>query len=337
MNYTRRSVLRNAARISIGLAASSSLPLLSGCHHGWGPGHPATFSPGIRIFFIGAWIFCTDPLGDQLLAVTVDMASMKHTFPYGVWPGDEGINQNESLQANPSCGSPTQRNAYPVTISNFKSNYQCGGAVFSDACDNFRFNYFQNEGGKLSILFNTPGIRVVSFPFPTRMITANTFLNSNVTNRSGAHYFHVKGGATTSNVSDYVASAHIFEYENASTLTFNDAVMIEQGSKRYRSDFHFHTVPPKGTQQSHSQDMLRNLLSSISPLEPGKFDLNLPDQDASPSAGAYVPNCVDASELTLPRGSEDASKGTHIPFHADLASCAAPGLGINDPPPPSKS
>ncbi len=111
MNYSRRNFLRDVTRVSVGLAAGSSEPFLTGCERKtWGPENPACFKPGIRIFFIGAWLFCKDCIVNPgLLAIAQDMPRLGHSFPYGIWPGSQGINNNPSLGENPTCGSDVGR------------------------------------------------------------------------------------------------------------------------------------------------------------------------------------------------------------------------------------
>lgn len=329
--------------MSLGLAASSSLPFLTGCHRGWGAGHPATFNPGIRIFFIGAWIFCADPLGGGMLAVAVDMPCLKHTFPYGVWPGPEGINQNESLQEIPTCNSHDDRNAYPLTLPGFQPPYSSVSEFFASACP-ASFNYFENAKGDMHIDFTHRGIRVISFPLATSMITADITPGCVINNNDDTHQFHKypSGAArckysyqvptvrtpSNSNCSYEIATAHIFEYDGAHALTFKDKAMIEQDSKGHRADFHFHTVPPAYAPPGHTSEMFFNLISTIPALKGADFSLS--GMKYRPVAGPCVPDCVDASELTLPPGAvAEPPPGYHFPQHGSLASCAAPGFGYN--------
>ena len=268
MNYTRRQILRDTARVSAGLATSSSLPFLTGCEQKWGPKNPSCFKPGIRIFFIGAWLFCKDPMSDtSMLAVTRDMECMSHTFPYGVWPGREGISGSASLAENPVCSGITsadiKRYAYPVTVPKFVSSFQKVKDLFASSSNECSFLYFENALGDLQIDFTKPGIRVISLPIPARIITADFPPNSTLANRDDKHPIHCPNGRSTTSISNLAASAHIFDYEGASLLTFNGDPVISQGSSNHKSNFHFHTVPPGYAPHDHAALMFKNLTQSF--------------------------------------------------------------------------
>lgn len=323
MNYSRRKFLRHVTRASVGLAAGSSLPFLTGCERkAWGSKNPACFQPGIRIFFIGAWIFCKDSILDPgLLAITQDMPSLGHSFPYGVWPGSQGIDNNPSLGENRTSGADVARNAYPVELPKFKSPYNSVKDLFAGGCSK-SFQHFENVNGDLKPIFSTPGIRVISLPLPTRIIAADFLRGSSVTNIDLNHKIKSKDG------SGLFASAHIFEYEGAFLLNFKGQPMVVHGTNNITSNFHFHTVPPGTAPPDHASSMFKNLISVIGPLDPGNFILKVPNPNRLPEAGKFIPKCVEPEELTLPPKVE-RTEGNRYLVHHTTASCAAASVSIS--------
>ena len=272
-----------------------------------------------------------------MLAVTADMPCIRHTFPYGVWPGQKGINHNPSLAADPTCNKDQERNAYPVVVKGCQHKHSSAKDLFSDACcdsgDKSNFNYFDNPNNDMTIDFTRVGIRVISFPFPTRMIIADVCSSTFINNTDHNHLFHRKTGDTDTGAHSYpVASAHIFEYDGATRLSFDDELMIDHGATGHRRDFHFHTVPPPYMRTAHSAKMLKNLVSLINPLDPDCFDLSFPGIVDFPSRGSYVPKCVDAFELSLGQASRDTSNSLQSEFSGNLASCARSTFGYADNP-----
>ena len=88
MKYTRRRFLHDGGRAALVMSASSSLPFVTGCCHKPNPDpmcvgdNRQAFCLGVRVFFIGAWLFFKRPRREGILAITRDMPSMPHTFPY---------------------------------------------------------------------------------------------------------------------------------------------------------------------------------------------------------------------------------------------------------------
>jgi hypothetical protein len=326
MDYSRRNFVRDVTRVSVGLAAGSSLPFLTGCERKiWGSKNPACFQPGIRIFFIGAWLFCKDSIVDPgLLAIAQDMPGLGHSFPYGIWPGPQGMDNNPSLGENPTSGIHVARNAYPVSLLSFQSPYKSVKALFAGGCTKY-FQYFENVNGDLTPTFNKPGIRVISFPLPTRVIAADLLRGSYVSDKDQNHKIKSTDNSGT------FATAHIFEYEGASLLTFNGQPMVAHGTRDSLSNFHFHTVPPPYAPPDHASRMFKNLISVIAPLNTDDFSLTVPDPDRPPEAGEFIPNCVEPEELTLPPNAkkEERTEGYHFPFHHTTASCAAASVSIS--------
>ena len=108
MPYTRRKLLRDSALASLVGAAGSPLTLLADStrrpkREYWRTNSP-TFNSGIRVFFIGGWFFTPDKqTPGNVLAITLDMANIPHTFPHGAWPDDDSFNANDSIGPNPSA------------------------------------------------------------------------------------------------------------------------------------------------------------------------------------------------------------------------------------------
>jgi len=347
MNYTRRRVLRDAARVSFGLAASSSLPFLTTSRL-WGSPTPGHFKPGIRIFFIGAWIFCKDPIatadgGEGMLAVTANFPDVCHRFPYGVWRGHRDFDLNPSLSANPTCPPSQTRNAHSVVIPKYTKNRKCSRDLFCDACqdatnnNNFNFFGYSDKKHEMCIDFTRNDIRVISLPIPTRMIVGDFVEKSYINNNDKTHPFHHRySGDTGDDDHSYaVAAAHIFEYDDAAKLQFDDGLVIDHGSRCSHGDFHFHTVPVGHVCEDHTEKMLKNLISLISPLDSGCFSLYRTAQPSGalvpPVRGPFVPKSVDSSELALPLKREHATLDPDCGRIGKLASCAV-SFGVSGPP-----
>jgi hypothetical protein len=330
MTYTRRMVLREAARLSLGAAASTTLPFLTGCNQKPRPDpnciapDMSTFCLGIRVFFIGGWLFCKDPIGKGMLAITHDMfcQGKSHTFPYGVWQNDGNFdNSAPKLSPNPTAAG-SQRNAYTVTLPGFKNCFESVTDLFSDAGTRCQMSYIGNPKQDLKPDFRFPLIRVVSMPFPTRLITAGFSPSSYVNDTDQGHWIHSPGGAHATK-SGEVAATHIFEYMGASSLNFNGQQVIAAPSTDYNGDFHFHTVPPIGLDQTdptHPQEMFA-LLMSIIGLDSKQIKLVMPYPAAKPKRGRNVPKCVQDLELEIIY--ENGLLG-------NTASCAAGGHAIGE-------
>jgi len=340
MNYTRRRVLRNAARVSLGLAASSSLAFLNSPPALGAVPNPSQFNFGIRIFFIGAWIFCSDPAGGGMLAVTADFPTPVHDFPYGVWP-----KLTKSLA--PNCSTCMPSTPYPITLPGFTSPHSSITDLFVNGCST-NFNYFDNSANDLSIDRTNKQIRMISLPFPTFMVTADTYTSSYITNADVNHSFHGFSGSGGNVNSNVISTAHILEYDGASALEFNGTRRISAPHPDSRANFHFHTVPPETTPDAmHSLRMFRNLISLIPKLSPDNFTPNFVDTNLQ--TGSNVPANVGSDELAFPRniilngteakeamvpGKQNAKKpnGKPVLLRGTLASCALSGFGVNNPP-----
>jgi hypothetical protein len=325
-SYTRRMVLRDAARWSLAATASSALPFLTGCPRKPKPDpncigdNRKAFCPGIRVFFIGAWLFCKDPVTTGMLALTRDMSDpkMSHRFPYGVWQGNAGFDQNpDQLCPNPSApGSP--RNAYPVTLPGFDNGFESIDDLFADAVRSCSMSYISNPNRDINPDFTSANIRVISIPFPTRLITAGFAPSSCITSSDENHPIHSPTSSTDTK-SGEVAATYIFEYMGANSLAFNGQQRIASPSTDFPANFHFHTVPPIGSTNAdpnHPVKMFANLMSLVG-LD--KVKLLMPYPHVKPKAGNHRPDCVNELELDIPF--ESVRVG-------DTASCAGGGHGI---------
>ncbi|MEI9980898.1 MAG: hypothetical protein WDN23_18215 [Edaphobacter sp.] len=311
------------------LTAGSSLPFLTGCHRKPKPDpmcigdNRPTFCPGVRVFFIGAWLFLNDPVGKGILAITRNMPSMRHTFPYGVWPGDGGGFDGTAphLHANPSApGVP--RNAYPVTLPGFNNGFGSINDLCKDAGSNCSMSYISNPKRDLIPDFTSAHIRVVSVPFPTRLITAGFIKDAYVSDSDENHPIHSPTSSKDTK-SGALATTHVFEYMGASALTFNGEQKIKSGSTGYQSDFHFHTVPPPDpdkTNPNHASEMFANLIS-LTGLDQTKVTLVMPHPYAKPDRGFHVPASVTNLQLEIPHDET---------LIGDTASCAGGGHAIGD-------
>lgn len=328
MPFTRRRILRDAVCVSAA-AAASSFPLFAADHGGHKPNYlppswntannPSQFQSGIRVFFIGAWLFFGELDGTGILAATRDMAGMSHTFPYGVWSSGLG----NSLGENPSASQT--RNAYPITLPGFKSSYQSAQQLFNNCASNDSFNYIEANNNDLSLNYALPQIRVISLPYPSRIFPVDIIMGATVDDKDSHSW-----------ISNLFAAGHVFEYwasDGASTLSFNLEQQITQPSTASDANFHIHTVPPKGAPNGHTQMMFSNLMTVVSGLDGTKFSLTL-DQNATEYGGPYIPANVAANELGMqgrpPAKASAATFRTFIqhPFMGDTAGCASVGGGI---------
>lgn len=320
MLYTRRNVLRDASRLCAGaLASSTLLPLLPAESTGIWP-------MGIRIFFVGTWLFCKDPqnTNSKVLAITVD-ASMGHTFPYGAWVAGGIDNNGTSLPANPAAAGAA-RNSYDVAVMGTSQPAKSLAGLFAAATANCNFNYIPND---LPLTFTSGDIRVISVPFPTRLLVVGT----------------LQGGIITSDQQNYpllgtglAGMAHVFDYQGASSLAFMGKTT--NASQDSSANFHFHTVPPGCVY--HGTEMFAALIKDVLG---GNYTIQLSgvDPDLPPVLGGCVPNGFDPAELDYPGQTDpcfqqkkqqtaEARSKTEPQHETALthttASCAGAGLGV---------
>jgi hypothetical protein len=199
MPYTRRDLIRDAALISA-TGAVAGAPSILGCH----AAPPKPKFSGVRVFFCGSWIFCSDG-ACGMYAIARDMFNSNgcstHIFPFGRWqnttvPFDHGM---PHLLQNPAKSDGTA-DPYVLTvapavahpISTATGSPSPVESIFQQAQMEVRFAYLNNSydaKGKCPIKINTSvstysgkasGIRVIALPIPKRirargLVTRATF------------------------------------------------------------------------------------------------------------------------------------------------------------------
>jgi hypothetical protein len=346
MPVTRRSVLRDAALLSLaGATGASPLSLLGQCAVPDSGARPADFkSAGIRIFFCGAWLFGADPANPntRMLAATLDMPDSKgnpgHHFPQGVWAPSGCFDTDTQLTPISANGNKNHQ----ITLSNATSSYTKVDDLFADTLCGNPFTYVLSPGKKFGI---NPGLdktaRAISMPFPTNIIPAAFIVNSSIQDPKG----HLKSGPSNPRVPG-LATAHIFEYDGATALTLVDGGGNQVGSATQNQNYHFHTVPIMDAGADHPPAMFQTLLTLVSGFTPS--DLTLP-QNYYPAfqSGPDTPMTVSDVELelepqfgcTYPSGSSASQKKAAkmatpppriTPNNQTLASCASGGGGVGN-------
>jgi hypothetical protein len=321
MNYTRRSVLRSTALIGLGGAAGyGPLSLLAGCKQKQVAPMAANFNDGVRIFFEGTWLFCADDASPttRMRAAAVDMLSLPHIFPYGVWSKSWVDANLPSLSQNPAPIGSSTVSPYPVTVSGTAAPAPDVDTLFGNTQAATPFGYIPgtHNGQRLSVDWARIGLRVISMPLPTSIIAAGFRGGTSVADQKS--YFK-KGPVTATSG---VPTTHIFVYDGASNLTFqppNASIQTMNHGTGPQADYHFHTVPSFEPGFDHSPCMFENLMSLLLTMDRTGLTIQTtqPD-DVIPGPG--VPGCVDHWELEIPEGTR-----THT-----TASCAAPGAGLGN-------
>lgn len=327
MPYSRRSVLRDAALMSIAGITGTS-PILMGCNE------HKRFADGIRVFFAGAWLFCADPYNPNLMrAVSVNPAEMcppvtdmNHIFPFGVWIEEQSWDKKQpSLPANAPSSGGANLMPYSVSIVGTRKPACNVDQLFGSASASSQFTYIVNTGRVHSIDWTQCGMRVISVPLPTRIIPAAFRTSTKVCDPSGR--LHPCGNSNDRGV----ATTHIFEYEGASSLTFippyaTGAQTMPHGTD-YKSDYHFHTVPDKAPTEGHDKIMFGHLMNLLKgntcadlKLKPGPL---CPPETVA--RGAAVPSSISSPELEMALATRKEC-GLLI----DLASCGSSGVGLGD-------
>jgi len=308
---SRRELLKNVSYLGVGSLVTRTMPALGAC----GP-NPQGFQNGIRLFFIGSWLFLDDPKnpGKSLLAVTRNLPLVSHSFPCGVWPDAGGINGKPSLKANPS--NATADGAYPVSVGGKTNSSPSVKKLFEDAAQHYGFVYVTNPNLDLKFTFTSKYLRIIRIQqLPTRIVTADIISGSSIDTQNGSYPASSVGP---------LSAAHILDYENGSSLSFNGQQEIASGSQLHNADYHFHTVPPSGALQGHGARMLKSLLGSVTGLKSAA--IVIPDTD--PDRGPYVPCSVDQSELATSSRRHHQSEGAQHGLINNTASCAGGGVGV---------
>jgi len=333
MPYTRRDLIRDAALISV-TAAVAAAPSAFGKNkkrkvaYPASPPNPANFNPGVRIFFVGSWLFCAGPQNTNLMWAVgrnfnFSAQKKQHIFPYGAWPKTGGIDDNSTSLPSNDTDSP-----YSVSVTNYRQNHKDVDDLFG-ATRAEGFTYFPNTDGDMRFNKMAQYLRIISVPIPTQIIAA-AFLDE-----AYISYNDNVAITTPSEDDDFgIPTAHIFDYQGPQAqLNFQpppgslinyltdtpSSINLHSGTD-YASNLHFHTVlgPKLKDWSSHPQEMFTNLLNIV-PSKSAKFgsgDLTLSTPSTNLYPGDYVPITVDPSELeTLIRS-------------MDLAGCAGGSFGV---------
>ena len=346
MPYTRRDLIRDAALISAtGLVAGT--PTILGCHSK--PPKPP-FS-GVRVFFCGSWIFCSDGVSG-MYAIARDMFDSNgcstHIFPFGRWqsttvPFDHGMPhlvQNPAKSDGTSIPYALSINppvAHPVSTA--MGSPSPVEYIFQQSQMEVRFAYLNNSydaKGKCPIKINTSstysgkasGIRIIALPIPKRIRARGLVTRATFSDNTGNNLLNQPCVDHTSSKMDGIATTHIFDYDGASSLTFKtDSVTDNVYATEACIDYHFHTVPPKGM-GDHANPMFQNLLelltcngSSVA----GKLCVNNP----CPITIQPGPDLPDGGAAELDYDPAAAPCPSYEgPRLGNLASCSGPGFGI---------
>jgi hypothetical protein len=324
MPYTRRSVLRDAALLSLaGATGASPLSLLGQCTTSVPAPRPAAFkSDGIRVFFCGAWLFAADPANPntRMLAVALDMcpaASPCHKFPHGVWTPDSCFDAGTEL----SPISANKNKNHQITITNSTTLYSKVDDLFNAALCNNPFTYLPNPAQTYTINTGLDTVRAISLPFPTNIIPAAFVVNSVIDDP----YRLLKHRPRKPRLAG-VATAHIFEYDGGDSLTLVDGSGTQVGTAAKSKNYHFHTVPVKATDVDHAPAMFQNLLTLITGFTPTDLTL-LRNYYPAFHAGPDTPTTIVDEELELKAQSVSVCPGVR---NQTLASCASGGGGVGN-------
>jgi len=336
MPYTRRDLIRDAALISATGAVACS-PLATLPQSKMKKTQTASYN-GVRIFFCGSWIFCSDGKSG-MYAIARDMLNSNglssHMFPFGRYQANQSVAFDRAmpqLLPNPTDGS------------NFPSPYSVQLAGYTQASSttvaslfmqpSVPISYFGNtdSSNKLTLNLYQLGVIVISLPLPSRL-------------RPDAHLVEAslmgaKTSLLTKSNTTGLPTAHIFEYDNATGLTFTAGSVsdsIHTGSLDPDASlihFHFHTVPKSPVNMGdHGPDMFQNLLQLLrlngKPIDPHTLYLNDPCSSDIKSGWDGIKPGFTAPELDYSYAlCQDSSKQGDMLISYNLASCSGSGFGI---------
>ena len=343
MSYTRRSILRDAALVSI--AGASGVPMFGECQAPSPSPRPSGFSnDGIRIFFCGAWLFSADKSAPdtRILATTLDLCPSTgpacHRFPHGVW------SENACFDAIDTQLSPIKAagfNSHEATVSGATTKYKHIDELFGDMLCANPLTYVSNPGQKYSVHTGLDTVRAISLPFPTSIIPAAFIVNSSIEDPNG----RLQSGPSNPRVAG-LATVHIFVYDGATLFSLSDGGGTQVGSATKSQNYHFHTVPVKAADVYHPPMMFRALLGMIDGFNPA--DLTLPlNYYPAIQGGPDTPITVSDQELELETqfacispANGDARKRTNAGSkkslsqrymtNRTLASCASHGIVLGN-------
>jgi len=330
MSYTRRSVLRDAALLSLaGATGASPLSLVGQCIPPAPASRPSFFDAGIRIFFSGAWLFGADLHNPgNMLAVTQDMictTSPCHKFTYGVWPTSGSVDNGPSL-------APIGKNGnYKITIDTVANPSKKVDALFAATLASNPFVYLKNDD--LALKINTdstkhPTVRAVSVPFPTAIIPAALITNASIQGTGGGRR---QPSPCTPRVPGFSVS-HVFVYDGAGLLNLFNGAGDQLDSAIQNQDYHFHTIPLQPTDINHAPLMFANLLSLLDNFDTTTLALQ-PNTCPQYDPGPDTPTSLGFPELGLslqPPACATTQPGTIHPNDMYIASCASGGGGVGN-------
>ena len=334
MSYSRRKLLRDGAVSCLASAVSTSIPLI-GCkpesQRRQSQGTPpvsridTAFSQGIRVFFIGAWLFTPDPdnPSGRILALTLDLDIPMHGFPFG--PYKANFNKGKDLNAT---GTSSKYNVLIDTTSAATVT-----SLFRTAAEDQTFMWIPGLKIKQDKDLATVSkyLRKISVPLPNRIVTADFLEGSDVSAQAGLLHRAVPSipGAP---------SAFIFDYQNATTLATDFGAPPLTAGITSDSDFHFRVVPKwdeKCPDYNHAAKMFNYLVSNLVEFN-GAQPPTLDVQNAgNVKPGSNIPKGVTDDELdiaVLPQGCNPYPPGTVQGKSLKTASCAGGGGGIGSAP-----
>lgn len=311
MSINRRDLLRTAAAATVAHAAHS-IPMLNAIALPTPPPRMAKFNVGVRIFFEGAWLFLPGPTNSNTMrAVTLDMpAPAAHHFPFGVW--NTNWDDGKMPQLPPYSGSiPT------VTFKTPGALPKDLGTLYANAQKDSPFYYIPNPDPQnpYKLNWNAQGLRVISIPIPTQIVPASFRTNAYI--QDTGNHLHQAANPWAING---VPTTHIFDYQNADSLTFSldPSTMSAPVRKTQDStaDYHFHTAPQKTDTTEHGPMMLSMLLGLIDPTLAADVTLQL---IANPTIGPDVPTSVGPGEFELP---------VVAPKQISIPTCGSGGIAV---------
>ena len=341
MPYTRRDLILDAALISL-TGATAGLPLAilpeSDSKRG------ATSYNGVRIFFCGTWIFCSDG-GTGMYAIARDIFDSNgmstHIFPFGGW---QQHNRPFDLSMPQLLPNPTNGDKRPVPYLMKPAGYTPDSSasiasLFADAQSKVPFTYLRNTDSALKFNLRQPGVIVISLPIPSRIRPDAHLIEATL--QGDTSLLSPPSAAALENYKQEGAkglpTAHIFEYDNATSLTFaagSEPASTYTGTFDPASsviDFHFHTVARNVmSTRDHGPMMFLNLLGLLQkngiPLD--ENDLRLNDPCPTDIKSGFDPSIeFTAAELDYDSRHIESCQGLRVAYN--LASCSGPGFGVD--------
>jgi hypothetical protein len=323
MFYSRRKLLRDSAVSCLAGAVATSVPLMAGCKADTQTNPkvaaaqvPADFGSGIRIFFIGAWLFTRDPDyadSSRILALSLDMNPVMHDFPYGKY--QQGMNTT-----GPWLTPSGYQKSYKVTVDTTSILTITG--LFKDAAEKRTFMWVPSVTIKsdLSKIKNVDKrLMKISVPIPNQIVTSDFLEKSSVVAEPGLLHRPVSDDTGA-------PAAFIFDYQKAKNLSVDyDSQFSMEGGPTSASDYHFRVVPKDCPPSYHATMMFANLMHHLvewNNAEP-VLEMSIPEKI---DHGKYVPSGVTDEELDIPNSSQPCTRSMRT------GACAGGGGGISTGP-----